>query len=202
MRIGKHQRSLLEYAADMRIFDLGCVELQARQGVLSVLSRSVIQRLIDSLLERGLLAVENQRPASGRWYSITKDGRAALGDDKFIREILGALDCPRCGELVGGPDADNVAAHGVCHACSEDTGCTNTPVKAVSDALHAAGVTKRKAQAAIVGETDVQWTRYLNGHRSPKCSKVQRWLANAAAGGYPIALTWDGVGCVVAPAGR
>ncbi len=192
MRIGKHQRSLLEYAADKGIFDLGCVELQARQGVLSVLSRSVIQRLIDSLLERGLLAVEDQRPASGRWYSITKDGGAALGDDKFIREILGALDCSRCGELVGGPDADNVAAHGVCHACSADA---NTPVKVISDALHAKGITKRKAQAAIVGETDVQWTRYLNGHRSPTCAKVQRWLKTARDNGYPVVLRWAANGC-------
>ena len=70
-----------------------------------------------------------------------------------------------------------------------------TPAEAISDALAAAGITKRKAQAAIVGETDVQWTRYLNGHRSPTCAKVQRWLAAAKKAGHPIRLRWTGEGC-------
>lgn len=71
------------------------------------------------------------------------------------------------------------------------------PVGAISGALHAAGITKRKAQAAIVGETDVQWTRYLNGHRSPTCDKVQHWLKTARGNGYPIVLRWAANGCDV-----
>ena len=72
-----------------------------------------------------------------------------------------------------------------------------SPVEAISAALDAAGITKRKTQAALVGETDVQWTRYLNGHRSPTCAKVQRWLKTAKAAGHPVVLEWSADGSSV-----
>ena len=68
---------------------------------------------------------------------------------------------------------------------------TTPPAQAISLALEAAGVKRRKKQAAVVGENAVMWTRYLNRHRSPQCSKVQEWLSNAASSGHMIALQWD-----------
>lgn len=68
----------------------------------------------------------------------------------------------------------------------------------IYESLYAAGVHKRRDQAAIIGESDVQWSRYLNGHRSPKCSKVQRWLAAAEVAGHPIRLEWGANGACVA----
>ncbi len=78
----------------------------------------------------------------------------------------------------------------------ETAGHDETPVKAISVALYAAGVTQRKAQAAIVGEGAEQWGRYLNTERSPTCAKVQRWLVTAMDNGHDIALSWDFDGCV------
>ena len=67
----------------------------------------------------------------------------------------------------------------------------NTAPRAISAALHVVGVTKRQDQAALIGEPPTMWSRYLNGHRSPQCSKVQAWLKSAGAAGYTLGLTLD-----------
>ena len=69
-----------------------------------------------------------------------------------------------------------------------------TPTEAIEAALIRAGVTTQVARCAIVGEHPVQWSRYLNGHRSPKCSKVARWMESARAEGYELRLAWDADG--------
>jgi hypothetical protein len=66
-----------------------------------------------------------------------------------------------------------------------------TATLAISAALHAQGITRRQAQAAIVGESPTMWSRYLNGHRSPQCAKVQAWMEAADAAGHTLHLTWD-----------
>ena len=73
-----------------------------------------------------------------------------------------------------------------------------SPAGAISEALHAAGVTTRKAQAVLLGEHAQHWTRYLNGGRSPSTAKVAKWLAAADAAGHPIRLEWGANGACVA----
>tara|TARA_R110002020_G_scaffold73809_1_gene189306 strand:+ start:335 stop:574 length:240 start_codon:yes stop_codon:yes gene_type:complete len=66
-----------------------------------------------------------------------------------------------------------------------------TAPEAISAALREAGIRFRSQQAAIIGESATMWSRYLNGHRSPQCGKVQIWLKNAHRNGHAIQLIWD-----------
>ena len=69
-----------------------------------------------------------------------------------------------------------------------------SPVKAISDALTRVGVSKRKDQAEVIGESPTMWSRYLNGHRSPQCAKVAEWMRSARSEGYELRLQWDADG--------
>ena len=71
-----------------------------------------------------------------------------------------------------------------------------TPALAISEALVEAGVRRRKAQAELVGELPSKWSRYLRGHRSPQCSKVQGWLDALDTAGITVALRWTPRGVV------
>ena len=71
-----------------------------------------------------------------------------------------------------------------------------TPALAISEALVEAGVRRRKAQAELVGELPSKWSRYLRGHRSPQCAKVQGWLDALDTAGITVALRWTPRGVV------
>jgi hypothetical protein len=68
---------------------------------------------------------------------------------------------------------------------------TNTPAQALSAALDDLGVTKRHAQALALGVNAGLWSRYVNGHVSPRWSKIERWLKTANENGHPMVLTWN-----------
>ena len=69
-----------------------------------------------------------------------------------------------------------------------------TPQQAIEVALIAAGYTKRKDQADILGEHPSHWRRYLT-MRSPQACKVLGWLTAMEAKGIAVELrwTWEGV---------
>lgn len=76
----------------------------------------------------------------------------------------------------------------------EPEGKPMTPTQAIAATLARAGVTKQKDQAAILGELPQHWNRYVKGHRSPQCAKVQGWMRRLALGGYAVELRWTGDG--------
>ncbi len=65
-----------------------------------------------------------------------------------------------------------------------------TAPQALSAALAVRGVETRAAQAAVLKEQPTHWTRYLAG-RSPKGSKIQRWIERVVAAGYPVRFDWS-----------
>jgi len=69
-----------------------------------------------------------------------------------------------------------------------------TPQAAIAAALTRVGVSKRKDQAEVIGESPTMWSRYLNGHRSPQCAKVAEWMRSARSEGYDLRLEWDADG--------
>lgn len=69
-------------------------------------------------------------------------------------------------------------------------------VRSIAAVLASRGVTKKIAVAELLGESPSQFSRYLNGHRSPQVATVAEWLRRAAAAGHPIRLEWSIEGCI------
>ena len=58
-----------------------------------------------------------------------------------------------------------------------------------------ASASESEISAAIVGESESAWSRYVAGKASPTAGKVHGWLRTLRENGAPLTLTWtaDGV---------
>ena len=66
-----------------------------------------------------------------------------------------------------------------------------TPAQAIDAELARQGIATARSRAAIVGEYDTHWGRYVRGGRRPQTSKVEHWLRRCERQGYAIVLRWD-----------